>query len=140
MRPVRQPKVEIQEDFGGDSDDSQSLSSRKSLRPSTKRRAEETEMRAKIAKQESDARKKQTKKSEYRQLTQAELFREAKKTEELNLKSLERYRKLELEKSRKSKIVKQGIKGPIIRYNSVSMPLIEEIDVILFYACFIVNV
>ncbi|RWS25829.1 hypothetical protein B4U80_06674, partial [Leptotrombidium deliense] len=49
-----------------------------------------------------------------------------KETELLNLKSLERYRKLELEKSKKSKIVKEDIKGPIIRYTSTSMPLIED--------------
>jgi vacuolar protein sorting-associated protein 72 len=56
------------------------------------------------------------------------MLREAKKTEALNLKSLERYQKLELEKSKKNKVVKEVAKGPFVRYQSVAMPLVEEIN------------
>ena len=38
----------------------------------------------------------------------------------------EDYQKLELEKKR-SRVVKQAYKGPIIRYHSLAMPLIEEL-------------
>ncbi|RWS04420.1 vacuolar protein sorting-associated protein 72-like protein [Dinothrombium tinctorium] len=110
-----------------DSSDSSSLVvGKKSVRESTKLKTEETELRRKLAVEEQQMRKKPKNKDTYRQLTQEELLKEAKHTEELNLKSLERYQKLELEKSKKSKLVKEGIKGPIIRYQSISMPLIEE--------------
>ncbi|UYV69613.1 VPS72 [Cordylochernes scorpioides] len=58
-------------------------------------------------------------------MTQEELLEEAKLTEQENLKSLESYQKLELEK-KKSKFVKQAVRGPTIRYHSVSMPLVDE--------------
>lgn len=107
-------------------------STKAALRESTRRVAAETEARVKIAREESEARKKSAKLNEssrkHRHLTQTELLREAKKTEQINLKSLERYRKMELEKSKKNKVVKEAIKGPIIRYHSVAMPLIEEIN------------
>ena len=102
----------------------------KKFRESTRRNARETEHRLRVAQKESEKRRKigQKNDNEYRQLTQAEMLREAKKTEQINLKSLERYRKLELEKSKKSKVVKEAPKGPFVRYQSVTMPLIEEID------------
>jgi vacuolar protein sorting-associated protein 72 len=103
---------------------------KKSFRESTRRNARETELRVKIAKKESEARKKSSRRwdNECRQLTQSEMLREAKKTEALNLKSLERYQKLELEKSKKNKVVKEVAKGPFVRYQSVAMPLVEEIN------------
>ncbi|KAL5016487.1 hypothetical protein ScPMuIL_006076 [Solemya velum] len=64
--------------------------------------------------------------AEVRRLTQEELLAEAKITEELNLKSLANYEKLELEK-KKSRIQKQVYKGPLLRYHSLTMPLIEEL-------------
>ena len=39
---------------------------------------------------------------------------------------LETYNRLELER-RKTRVVKQAYKGPMIRYHSMTMPLIEEI-------------
>lgn len=45
----------------------------------------------------------------------------------MNLKSLEKYHQLELEK-KKSRPVKKGNSGPMIRYLSTTMPLIEEIS------------
>ncbi|XP_054154939.1 vacuolar protein sorting-associated protein 72 homolog [Oppia nitens] len=106
------------------------LTPKKSFRESTRRNARETEQRLRIARKETEMRRKAgvNKVPEYRQLTQQEMFREAKKTEQLNLKSLERYRKLELEKSKKIKLVKEAPKGPMIRYQSVTMPLIEVIS------------
>lgn len=64
--------------------------------------------------------------SEVRRLTQEELLEEAKITEEENVKSLENYQRMELER-KKSRISKQIHKGPIIRYHSLTMPLIEEL-------------
>ena len=60
-------------------------------------------------------------------LTQEQLLAEAKETELLNLQSLEKYHQLELEK-KKTRIVKKAPTGPIIRYLSTSMPLIEELN------------
>ncbi|CAG2164972.1 unnamed protein product [Oppiella nova] len=59
--------------------------------------------------------------------TQSELLKEAKITEKLNLQSLKEYERLESQKN-KTKRVKHSIDGPFIRFNSVSMPLIEELD------------
>ncbi|XP_014248123.1 vacuolar protein sorting-associated protein 72 homolog isoform X2 [Cimex lectularius] len=59
--------------------------------------------------------------------TQEELLEEAKITEEENIKSLEKFYKMELEK-KKNRVVKKTFNGPVIRYCSVSMPLITEIE------------
>lgn len=107
----------------------QSSPEKKSLRKSTaersKERAErekERELKAKMLK-EIAAQKRVT---EVRRLTQEELLEEAKITEELNIQSLENYRRLELEKKSR-RAVKQTQKGPVIRYHSLTMPLIDEI-------------
>lgn len=129
------PKIEVKPEIAETSGQKRnrriekSVKSKKSFRESTRRNARETEMRVKIAKQESEARKKSGRRwdNDYRQLTQSEMLREAKKTEAINLKSLERYRKLELEKSKKNKVVKEVAKGPYVRYQSVAMPLVQEI-------------
>ena len=63
--------------------------------------------------------------TEYRRLTQEELLAEAKITEKVNLASLDAYQKLELEKKKKIS-TKLTIKGPIIRYHSVTMPLVKR--------------
>jgi len=64
--------------------------------------------------------------SEVRRLTQEELLAEAKITEEINLQALETYQRMELER-KKARVTKQVYKGPTIKYQSVTMPLIEEI-------------
>lgn len=64
--------------------------------------------------------------AEVRRLTQEELLKEAKVTEAENLQSLEDYKRLELEK-KKNRIQKQINKGPMIKYQSFTMPLIEEL-------------
>jgi len=103
-----------------------SLSIKKCVRDSTKKRTEETQKRIKQASQEKRGKKSSSNRNNCRQLTQEELLKEAKITEKINLKSLEKYQQLELEKAKKNKIVKEAIKGPIIRYLSSSMPLIES--------------
>ncbi|CAG2100520.1 unnamed protein product [Medioppia subpectinata] len=60
--------------------------------------------------------------------TQSELLKEAMITEKLNLQSLREYERLELERNKRPKTKKHTINGPFIRFNSVSMPLIEELD------------
>lgn len=109
----------------------QSVSSaqRKSVRRSTAEKSQATQQREKEREvrhkmmREIAARKNVT---EVRRLTQAELLEEAKITEEYNLKSLETYQRLESEK-KKSRVQKTSYKGPVIRYQSVTMPLIEQL-------------
>ncbi|XP_048952562.1 vacuolar protein sorting-associated protein 72 homolog [Canis lupus dingo] len=60
-----------------------------------------------------------------RPLTQQELLREAKITEELNLRSLETYERLEADK-KKQVHKKRKCPGPIITYHSVTVPLVGE--------------
>nr|KAG5689648.1 hypothetical protein BaRGS_029887 [Batillaria attramentaria] len=110
---------------------------RKSLRRSTAQKSKETQSRQK--RREETARilkdialKKNVKVEDVRRLTQEELLAEAKITEQINLKSLaviikltETYQKLELEKKR-ARVQKQVYRGPVVRYHSVTMPLITE--------------
>jgi len=102
---------------------------RKTLRQSTKSKSQATEDREK----ERVVREKNMKEvaarknvSEVRRLTQKELLEEAKMTERINLKSLENYQRLELER-KKNRVQKSAYRGPIIRYHSVTMPLIQEL-------------
>lgn len=99
---------------------------KKSVRTSTKLKTEETAMRIKIATKERESKKKKKTTDNYRKLTQEELLKEAVLTEKINLASLEKYQKLELEKAKKNKVVKETAKGPRIIYLSTSMPLIES--------------
>lgn len=62
-----------------------------------------------------------------KKLTQKELLAEAKVTEIKNLASLEAFTRLEAEK-KKVKEKKTVLQGPVIRFHSVSMPLITEIE------------
>ncbi|CAH1789648.1 unnamed protein product [Owenia fusiformis] len=101
---------------------------KKSLRQSTTMKSIDVQMRAKDNEAKAKMLKEMAAKknvSEVRRLTQAELLEEAKLTEAMNLKSLEDYQKLELER-KKSRVVKSVYRGPIIRYHSTSMPVVEE--------------
>lgn len=60
-----------------------------------------------------------------KKMTQQEMLEEAKWTEMENLASLEAFTRLEEEK-RQVKEKKKVIKGPVIRFHSVSMPMISE--------------
>ena len=100
---------------------------RKSIRRSTAAKSAATMQRLKNRIEIQKRRKmKRIPQQEVWKPTQEELLEEAKITEEENLKSLEKYQKLELEK-KKTRIVKKVFTGPVIRYQSLTMPLIKEI-------------
>ncbi|WAR23242.1 VPS72-like protein [Mya arenaria] len=102
---------------------------KKSLRKSTAERTKEREEREKERELKQRMLKDiaaQKRVAEVRRLTQEELLEEAKITEELNLQSLENYRRLELEKKSR-RAIKAKETGPVIRYHSLTMPLIEEV-------------
>ncbi|CAH0674092.1 unnamed protein product [Spodoptera exigua] len=96
---------------------------RKSIRQSTAVKSAETLQRIKIR---SALKKKKPKKVEDRMPTQEELLEEALITEKENLKSLERFEQIELER-KKIRPTKKTITGPTIRYHSFAVPIIEEI-------------
>lgn len=96
---------------------------RKSIRQSTAVKSAETLQRIKIR---SALKKKKPKKVEDRMPTQEELLEEALITEKENLKSLEKFEQIELER-KKIRPTKKTITGPMIRYHSFAVPLIEEI-------------
>ncbi|XP_072383940.1 vacuolar protein sorting-associated protein 72 homolog isoform X2 [Diabrotica undecimpunctata] len=98
---------------------------RKSVRKSTLARTAETAQRVKV--RDLEQRRKVKKQSVEEIPTQAELLAECKITEQENLKSLERYQKLENEKKAKRPLKKQG-SGPVIQYRSTRMPIIEEVN------------
>jgi vacuolar protein sorting-associated protein 72 len=92
--------------------------------------AEKSAATQKMLKARHEAEKKKTKivKIDEYVPTQEELLEEAAITEKENLKSLEKYRKMELEKKKARPTKNSQFTGPIIRYHSVSMPIVEEID------------
>lgn len=98
---------------------------RKRMRESTTQKSLEVKKRRLESLKNQDLNKR--KPSEYRVLTQEQLLEEAKITELKNLKSLEMFQRLELEK-KKSKVIKPTYTGPMIRYHSTTMPAIEEIE------------
>ncbi|OTF76825.1 vacuolar protein sorting-associated protein 72-like protein, partial [Euroglyphus maynei] len=61
---------------------------------------------------------KSKRKQPYRQPTQEERLREAKRTEIENMRSLEAYKNMEIEKSKRNKITKKLPNVPMIRYQS----------------------
>ncbi|XP_073820057.1 vacuolar protein sorting-associated protein YL-1 [Musca autumnalis] len=99
-------------------------SGRKSIRMSTAIKTQATKIRLK---EMDDARKKKKKvvRVEEYMPTQEELLEEAKITEEENLKSLEKFHKMELEK-KKTRPTKRIFTGPMIRYHSVTMPVVRK--------------
>ncbi|XP_005996545.1 vacuolar protein sorting-associated protein 72 homolog [Latimeria chalumnae] len=97
---------------------------RKFMRHSTTEHTRLTYLR--VQERQVQARRKKGPHSD-RPLTQEELLEEAKVTEELNLRSLENYERLEADK-KKQVHKKRKCVGPIIRYHSITMPLITEIN------------
>ncbi|KAJ2947565.1 hypothetical protein O0L34_g17357 [Tuta absoluta] len=97
---------------------------RKSIRQSTAVKSLETQQRIKIR---SELQKKKVKKVEERMPTQEELLEEALITEQENLKSLERFEQMEMDR-KKVRPIKKSITGPVIRYHSFSVPLISEVS------------
>ncbi|XP_017470831.1 PREDICTED: vacuolar protein sorting-associated protein 72 homolog [Rhagoletis zephyria] len=99
-------------------------SGRKSIRASTAIKTQATKIRLK---EMDDARKKKrrVKRVEEYMPTQEELLEEAKITEEENIKSLEKFQKMELEK-KKTRPTKRIYTGPMIRYHSMTMPVARK--------------
>ncbi|XP_063705376.1 vacuolar protein sorting-associated protein 72 homolog [Culicoides brevitarsis] len=98
---------------------------RKSFRQSTTQKARETQIRLK-ERHEAEKKKPKVQKVEEYIPTQEELLEEAKETEKENIKSLEKYKRMELEK-KKVRPTKSVAAGPMIRYHSMTMPLVEEV-------------
>ena len=94
-----------------------SIVAKRNLRDSTKKRSEQI-----LKKTPTKPRRKR--KSHYESMTHEQILEEAKKTEEENLKSLERYQKLELEKLKKIKVAQKAVQKPYITYISTTMPII----------------
>lgn len=102
---------------------------KKTLRKTTSVRSQERVAREKEREEKAKLLKDiaaQKRVAEVRRLTQEELLEEAKITEELNLQALENYQRLELEKKSR-RVVKTSQRGPMIRYHSLTMPLVEEL-------------
>ena len=99
---------------------------RKSTRSLTVERAQETRKRFKEEREKKTQlkQKQQRRLPDARRLTQEELLAEAKVTEEENIASLKAYHRLEADK-KKTKIQKVAFKGSVIRFHSLSMPVIE---------------
>lgn len=99
---------------------------RKSTRALTVERAQATKNRFKQEKEKKTLLKQNQPKKfvNMRRLTQEELLAEAKITEEENVASLQAYQQLEADK-KKTKIQKVAFKGPVIRFHSLSMPVLE---------------
>uniref|UniRef100_A0A8D8CKV0 Vacuolar protein sorting-associated protein 72 homolog n=1 Tax=Culex pipiens TaxID=7175 RepID=A0A8D8CKV0_CULPI len=101
-------------------------SGRKSFRKTTAAKTAATLVRIK-QRVEAEKRKPKVVKIDEYIPTQEELLEEAEETEKENLKSLEKFRKMELEK-KKTRPTKRVFTGPIIKYQSLTMPLVEELQ------------
>lgn len=99
--------------------------SKKSLRRSTAAKSAETQHRLK-ERYEAEKLKPKVVKVEEKIPTQEELLEEAAQTEKENLLSLEKFRRMELEKKKVRPTKGTQYTGPIIRYHSVSMPVIQD--------------
>lgn len=97
---------------------------RKSIRKSTAAKSAETAYRMKVRDMEQRKRVKKNTAEEWMP-TQEELLEEAKLTEIENLKSLEKYQKMENEK-KITRPTKKPFVGPIIQYKSTKMPIIKD--------------
>jgi len=99
---------------------------RKSIRRSTAAKSAATQKRLR-ERNEDQRRKIKVVKYDIWKPTQEELLEEALQTEELNMKSLEKYQKLENEK-KTTRTVRKTHVGPMIRYQSLSMPVMVLSD------------
>ncbi|XP_011166955.1 vacuolar protein sorting-associated protein 72 homolog [Solenopsis invicta] len=95
---------------------------RKSIRRSTAAKSAATQKRLRERNEEDKRRKIKVVKHDIWKPTQEELLEEALQTEEINTKSLEKYQKLENEK-KTTRTVRKTHVGPMIRYQSLSMPV-----------------
>jgi vacuolar protein sorting-associated protein 72 len=104
---------------------------RPTMRASTAQKTSEIIRTLKQRDAESKRRKLRLKKGrggrggEERRLTQAEILAEARLTERTNLESLKRYEEMELEAKRRAvRSGKREIRGPVIRYHSLRLPVV----------------
>ncbi|GIY19492.1 vacuolar protein sorting-associated protein 72 homolog [Caerostris extrusa] len=102
-----------------------SMFRKKRMRESTTQKSLEVRQRTLAANSKQDQNKRKS--VEKYSMTQEELLEEAKITELKNLKSLEMFQRLELEK-KKTKLIKRSVTGPMIRYHSVAMPVFEDVE------------
>jgi vacuolar protein sorting-associated protein 72 len=98
---------------------------KKTLRKSTTAKSAATQHRVK-ARHEAEKLKPKVIKVDERMPTQEELLEEAAQTEKENIKSLEKFRRMELEKKKVRPTKASTYTGPIIRYHSVSMPVLQD--------------
>ncbi|XP_034612603.1 vacuolar protein sorting-associated protein 72 homolog [Trachemys scripta elegans] len=117
VREEKSAPLELQDEVGD---------SRKYMRQSTTEHTRQTFLRVQERQVQSKRKKGGT--NYDRPLTQEELLEEAKITEEINLRSLETYERLEADK-RKHVQKKRKCVGPVIRYYSGTMPLITDLGV-----------
>ncbi|XP_012287229.1 vacuolar protein sorting-associated protein 72 homolog [Orussus abietinus] len=104
-------------------------SERKSIRRSTAAKSAATQRRLK-ERNEDQKKKVKLVRHDVWKPTQQELLEEALLTEELNLKSLEKYQKLENEK-KNTRLIRKIQTGPMIRYQSLAMPVMVLTDTLL---------
>ncbi|XP_062821154.1 vacuolar protein sorting-associated protein 72 homolog [Anolis carolinensis] len=102
------------------------IDSRKHMRQSTTEHTRQTFLRVQERQVQSKRKKGAAGPSYERPLTQEELLKEAKITEEFNLRSLETYERLEADKKRQVQKKRKCV-GPTIRYYSGTMPLITDL-------------
>lgn len=101
------------------------LEAKKSLRRSTTLKSVATQHRLK-ARDEAERKKPKIVKNDDPIPTQDELLEEATRTEAENLLSLEKFRRMEMEKKKVRPSKATTYTGPVIRYHSVSMPVIYD--------------
>ncbi|KOX73326.1 Vacuolar protein sorting-associated protein 72 like protein [Melipona quadrifasciata] len=94
---------------------------RKSIRRSTAAKSAATQRRL-TERNEHQKRKTRIIRHDTWKPTQEELLEEALQTEQINMKSLEKYQKLENEK-KNTRTVRKAQTGPMIRYQSLAMPI-----------------
>lgn len=97
----------------------------KTLRRSTALKSAQTQHRLK-ARHEAERMKPKLAKNDDPIPTQEELLEEAIQTEKENILSLEKFRRMELEKKKVRPTKGTTYVGPIIRYQSVSMPVVQD--------------
>uniref|UniRef100_A0A8C5UE35 Vacuolar protein sorting-associated protein 72 homolog n=1 Tax=Malurus cyaneus samueli TaxID=2593467 RepID=A0A8C5UE35_9PASS len=120
-REVKSVPLELQEDDPWGS--SPCPPGRKHMRQSTTEHTRQTFLR--LQERQVQSKRKKGGPNYERPLTQEELLEEAKITEEINLRSLENYERLEADKKKQVQ-KKRKIVGPVIRYWSLTMPLLPE--------------
>jgi vacuolar protein sorting-associated protein 72 len=136
IKAYREPKPETEEAQPRETPKPKRITPREGLRKSTRSltvsKAEELKQKQHEEKEKRSKQKQHKFKAPpgMRRLTQEELLAEAKITEEENLASLAAYQRLEADR-KKTKIQKVTYKGPLIRYCSLSMPVVELHEPIL---------